>query len=116
MAIFPRPVSPFKAIRDLRMFLAQRQKHELIFAFLSVFLTVMLIVGFYVDSSFKTPWKRNIQYVESWPLDRSLAQIKAQQKIDQAKKKALQAELDKRKAENMRQFQKLDKKLDDLGL
>ena len=116
MAIFPRPVSPFKAIRDLRMFLAQRQKHELIFAFLSVFLTVMLIVGFYVDSSFKTPWKRNIQYVESWPLDRSLAQIKAQQKIDQAKKKLLQAELDKRKAENMRQFKKLDKKLDDLGL
>ena len=116
MAIFPRPVSPFKAIRDLRMFLAQRQKHELIFAFLSVFLTVMLIVGFYVDSSFKTPWKRNIQYVESWPLDRSLAQIKAQQKIDQAKKKLLKAELDKRKAENMRQFKKLDKKLDDLGL
>ena len=116
MAIFPRPVSPFKAIRDLRMFLAQRQKHELIFAFLSVFLTVMLIVGFYVDSSFETPWKRNIQYVESWPLDRSLAQIKAQQKIDQAKNKLLQAELDKRKAENMRQFKKLDKKLDDLGL
>ena len=115
MAIFPRPVSPFRAIRDLRVFLAQRQKHELVFAFLSVFLTVMLIAGFYVDSSFKTPWKRKIQYVESWPLDRSLAQIKAQQKIDQAAKKIREAELEKRRQEKMAQFKKLDKKLDDLG-
>lgn len=116
MAIFPRPVSPFRAIRDLRSYLAQRQKHELIFAFLSVAVTFVILVGFYVDSKFETPWKRNIQYVESWPLDRSLEQVRAQQKIDQAAKKVRQAELDKLRAEKMKQFQRLDKKLEDFGI
>lgn len=116
MAIFPRPVSPFKAIRDLRGFLATRQRHELIFAFLSIVITTLLIAGFYVDSRFERPWKRDVQYVESWPLDRSLEQIRAQQKIDLEKKKILQAELEKKRQERMKSFQRLDKKLDDLGL
>ena len=116
MAIFPRPVSPFRAIRDLRTYLAQRQKHELIFAFLSVAVTAVILAGFYVDSKFETPWKRNIQYVESWPLDRSLEQVRAQQKIDQAAKKIRQAEFEKKKQERMQEWQRLDKKLEDLGI
>lgn len=116
MAIFPRPVSPKRAINDLRQFLSTRQQHELIFGFLSVAITALLIAGFYVDSKFEKVWKRDIQYVESWPLDRSLEQIRAQQKIDLAKKKELEAELEKRKQERMKSFQRLDKKLDDLGL
>ncbi|RJF93776.1 hypothetical protein D3876_05660 [Sphingomonas cavernae] len=116
MAIFPRPVSPWRALRDLRGFLAMRQKHELIFGFLSIMITTLLIAGFYVDSRFEKPWKRDVQYVESWPLDRSLEQIRAQQKIDMEKKKVLQAELEKRRQERMKSFQRLDKKMDDLGL
>jgi len=116
MAIFPRPVSPIKAIRDLRYFLATRQKHELIFAFLAVFITTMLIAGFYVDSRVEKPWKRDVQYVESWPLDRSDEQIRAQQKIDLARKKALLAEHEKKRQANMKSFQRLDKKLEDMGL
>lgn len=116
MAVFPRPVSPKRAIRDLRMFLAMRQKHELVFGFLSIGITTLLIAGFYVDSRVEKPWKRDIQYVESWPLDRSLAQIRAQQQIDLEKKKILQAELEKKKRERMEQFRKVDRQLDALGL
>ncbi|MCJ8158973.1 hypothetical protein [Sphingomonas sp. LaA6.9] len=116
MAIFPRPVSPRRALRDLRGFLAMRQKHELIFGFLSITITTLLMAGFYVDSRVEKPWKRDIQYVESWPLDRSLEQIRAQQKIDAEKKKVLQAELEKRKQERMEQFRKVDRQLDALGL
>ena len=116
MAIFPRPVSPWRAIRDLRVFLAQRERHELIFAFLSVFITVMLIVGFYIDSQVEKPWKRNIQYVESWPLSRSDAEIVAQQKIDMVKKKAAMAKFEAERQKRMKSFQRLDKQMDDLGL
>lgn len=116
MAIFPRPVSPVKAFRDLRLFLAQRQKHELIFAFLSVVITGLLIAGFYVDSRMDKPWKRDVFYVESWPLDRSLEQIRAQQKIDLEEKKVRQAEFEAKRQERMRQFQKVEKQLEALGL
>lgn len=116
MAIFPRPVAPLRAIRDLRLFLVSRQKHELIFGFLSIAITTLLIAGFYVDSRVEKPWKRDIQYVESWPLDRSLEQIRAQQKIDMEQKKLRDAELEKRRQERMRQFQKVDRQLDALGL
>lgn len=116
MAIFPRPVSPLKALRDLRYFLATRERHELVFAFASIVITTLLIAGFYVDSRVEKPWKRDIQYVESWPLDRSLEEIRAQQKIDMERKKVLQAELEKKRQERMKSFQRLDKKLEDLGL
>jgi hypothetical protein len=106
MAIFPRPVSPFRAIRDLRVYLAQRQRHELVFAFLSVAITTLILVGFYVDSKFERPWKRNIQYFENWPANRSDEEIRAR----------LAADLIKDKEERMKSFQRLDKKMDDLGI
>lgn len=116
MAIFPRPVSPRKAIRDLRLFLAMRQKHELIFGFLSVVITALLIAGFYVDSRIDKPWKRDVFYVQSWPLDRSLEQIKAQQAIDMKDKKKREAEMEAKRQERMRQFQKVEKQLEAIGL
>jgi hypothetical protein len=116
MAIFPRPVSPIRAIRDLRMFLAQRQKHELIFAFLSIFITVMLIAGFYVDSRFEKPWKRDVQYFESWTADRSDEEIRARLAKDLERDKVVKAKLAAEKQKRMESFQRLDKKMDDLGL
>lgn len=116
MAIFPRPVSPVRAINDLRQFLSQRERHELIFAFLAVILTTLLIAGFYVDSRVDKPWKRDIQYFQSWPADRSDEQIRAQLAIDMKRNAELRAKAEKLKQERMRQFQKLDKQLDDLGL
>ena len=109
-------LSPLRAIRDLRGFLADRKPYELYFLMAAFAVTFAIVWAFVRDTKFEKPYERNIIYVQSWPLDRSDEAIKAQQKIDQEKKKILQAELDKRKAENMRQFKKLDKKLDDLGL
>lgn len=116
MAIFPRPVSPLRAIRDLRVFLAQRERHELVFALLSVVITTLLIAGFYVDSRVDKPWKRDIQYFESWPATRSDAEIRARLAEDLKLDKVKKAELEKKRQERMQQFQRLDKKLDDLGL
>ena len=116
MGFFSR-LNPLTAVRDLRRFLAMRQKHELIFGFLSVFVTTLLIVGFYIDSEgMRKPWKRDIMYVQDWPLDRSLEQIQAQQKIDMEKKKAQQAELEKRRRERQAEFKKVDDALDRLGI
>lgn len=115
MAIFPRPVSPFRAIRDLRVYLAQRQRHELVFAFLSVAITTLILAGFYVDSKFERPWKRNIQYFENWPANRSDEEIRARLAADLVKDKERAAEIEKLRQERMKSFQRLDKKLDDLG-
>ena len=116
MAI-PRRYNPLTALRDLRGFLASRQKHELIFAFLAIFLTGTLLVGFYVDSNLKRPWKRpEIQYVQDWRLDRTDAEIIAQQKIDAVQAKADAAKLEKLKAERRAEFKKVDDALNRLGI
>ena len=116
MAFLPRPASPFRALRDLRIFLAQREPHQVIFAFLAFFLTAMLLLGFYLDSRTEKVWKRDVQYVESWPIDRSDAEIIAQQRIDLAKKRERDKALEAKRQERMRQFQKVDEQLDALGL
>ncbi len=108
--------SPVRAWRDLRLFFAQRGKIELGFAALALFLTGMILAGFYVDSRMEKPYKREIIYVESWPADRTDEQIKAQQKIDQAAREKRMAELEKKRAERQAQFKRLDDKLESWGL
>jgi hypothetical protein len=112
----PRPVSPLAAWRDLRRFLAARQKHELIFGILAILMTGTFIVAFFVDSNIERPWKRDIQYVESWPLDRSDEEIRAQQLIDAEKRAVQEAEMAKLRAERQEQFKKIDDRLNRLGL
>lgn len=109
--------SPFAAIRDLRRFLAARGKHELIFGFLAVAVTATLIIGFVLDSKDLTkPWERDIMYVQDWPLDRSLEQIRAQQKIDMEKRKIEEAKLEKLQRERQAEFKKIDDALTRLGI
>ena len=115
MQFFAR-MSPFRAVRDLRLFLHQRQKHELIFLFLSVILTGLLIIGFAKDSSVEKVYKPEIVYVQQWKLDRSDAEIVAQQKVDQVKKDAELAERKKRQDERQAAFKRLDDKLTRMGL
>ena len=110
MQFFAR-MSPFRAVRDLRLFLHQRQKHELIFLFLSVILTGLLIIGFAKDSSVEKVYKPEIVYVQQWRLDRTDAEIRAQQAID-APIKQKQMDEQKRRQEELRaSFQKVDDKL-----
>jgi hypothetical protein len=115
MQFFAR-MSPFRAVRDLRLFLHQRQKHELIFLFLSVILTGLLIIGFAKDSSVEKVYKPEIVYVQQWRLDRTDAEIRAQQAID-APIKQKQMDEQKRRQEELRaSFQKVDDKLKRWGL
>jgi hypothetical protein len=78
------------AWRDLRAFLVSRQRHQLVFAALAVGLSVLLVLGFYHDSSFPVP--ERIVYVENWPANRTDAEIIAQQKVERIEKKKALAE------------------------
>ena len=81
-----------------------------------VMITTLIIAGFYVDSKFEKPWKRDIQYFESWPANRTDEEIRARLAADLIKDKQRKAELEKLRQERMKSFQRLDKKLDDLGI
>jgi len=98
----PRPSSPTAAWRDLKAFLGQQERHKFVFAAIAILIPVVIVSGFYVDSNIKP--EAQIIYVQSWPADRTDEQIKAQQKIDQAKR-------DKEVAERRRQYQELEKRL-----
>ena len=112
-----RLFNPLVAINDLRRFLAGREKHELIFAFLAVFVTFAILLAFYADTgSLKVPYKREIQYVESWPADRTDADIIAAQKADAANRAEREAQLKKRREEHRAALQRLDNALTRLGI
>mgnify|MGYP001807139828 CR=1 FL=1 len=115
MAFFAR-MNPFRAVRDLRLFLHQRQKHELIFLVVSVVLTGLLLIGFAKDSKVEKVYKPDIVYVQQWRLDRTDAEIRAQQAIDgPIKQKAIDAQ--KKREEEMRaSFKRMDDKLNNWGL
>lgn len=108
--------SPFRAINDLRRFLAQRERHELVFLFLSVVITTLLIAGFVKDSHVERVYKRDVQYFSSWPADRSEAQIKADQIRDMALKTKTDATIEKKQADLKAQFKRVDDKLTRWGL
>lgn len=108
--------SPFRAIRDLRFFLSQRQPYELIFLVLAILITTALIAGFVHDSHEERPYKKNIIYVQQWPATRSEAEILAQQKIDQVVAHKERDEQLKREKALQAQFKKLDDKLKAYGL
>ena len=98
----PRPSSPLAAWRDLKAFLGQQERHKFVFAAIAVIIPMVIVAGFYVDANIKP--EPQIIYVENWPADRTDDQIKAEQKIDQAKR-------DKAAAERRRQYQELEKRL-----
>jgi len=100
MAVLIR-FNPFRAIGDLRRYLASRGKHELIFLFAALIICTLIVGGFAVASKVDKPYKPpEIIYVQSWRADRTDAEIIAQQKIDMAKKKiddAREAEFEAKK-------------------
>lgn len=108
MAFFPPMVGPRAAFADLRAFMRQRGREQWIGAALALLSTIIIVILFFVDSQINTAPPARIVYVEQWKADRSDAEIVEQQKTDQAKRDA--AEQAKRE-----QFQRLDRKLDDLG-
>ena len=104
MAIFPHPSSPRAALADIRAYWSHRNRDHIIGASLAVLVTIILLILFFVDSKINTAPQRTVQYVESWPADRSDAEIIAQQKKEKA-------DYDRRVKERQEEFRKLEKTL-----
>lgn len=106
---FLRYISPLRAFRDLRFFLARRRPHELWFGILALLLTFVVIAAFIHDSHVETPYEPpNIIYAESWPITRTDAEIKQQQVIDEAKRHIEEEKLDKLRKQKQAEFKKVD--------
>jgi hypothetical protein len=101
---FPRPSGPATLWRDIKALAATRERHQLVFMALSLFMTVMIFGVFALDFRQAHVVPPQIIYVESWPKTRTDAEIKKQQKIDSAALHAAQKE-------RQRQFQKLARAL-----
>ena len=84
MSWFPRPSTPSAAFADLRAFMSHRSREQKIGAALSLLVTAIIVIVFFVDSKINTAPPPYIVYVENWPAKRSDAEIVAQQKKDQA--------------------------------
>lgn len=111
-----RAMSPVRAFRDLRFFLANRKPYEIWFLLLAAAITAGIWWMFIKDSQFERPYRPNIIYVENWPLSRSDREIIEQQKIDLAKRRALEAELAEKRKARQEEFKKVDDALKRWGL
>jgi hypothetical protein len=109
MSWFPRPAGPRALFADIREFTRQRSQVQWIGAVVAVVMPLLIIAGFYYDSSHGIAPGPQLIYVESWPANRTDAQIKADQKRDQARRDAAMKE-------RQRQFRKLDKDLEKIGI
>ena len=101
MSWIPRPVGPRAAISDLAAFMRHRSREQLIGGALAFLTTIIIVILFLVDSKVNTAPSAQIVYVDSWSANRTDAEIIAQQKKDQAARRA--AELEKQ-----RQYQRLE--------
>ena len=103
MSVFPPVASPSAAFRDLRAFLRQRSREQVIAACLSVLITTIILIIFMVDSKINTAPPERVIYVQPYKPGRTDAEIIADQKKDQAEKEAF-------RREKQRQFQELEKR------
>ncbi len=104
MSWFPRPVGPRAALADFAAAFRHSSYEQRIGAALSVLVTIIIVIIFFVDSKINTAPPPQVVYVDSWTMNRTDAEIIEQQKKDQAAKEAAAKE-------RQRQFQKLEKQL-----
>ena len=109
MSWFPRPAGPKALLADLRLFASQRSRYQWAGLAVAIVMPLLIIAGFWHDASHGIAPGPQLIYVDSWPANRTDAQIKAQQKVDQARREAALKE-------RQRQFQKLDKDLKKVGI
>jgi hypothetical protein len=109
MSWFPRPAAPKALWADIRAFAAERSPYHWGGLAVALLMPALIIAGFWHDSAHGVQPGPQLIYVQSWPANRTDAQIKADQKRDQARRDAALKE-------RQRQFRKLDKDLDRLGI
>ena len=115
MQFFAR-FSPIRAYKDLRRFLIGREPYELGFLLLAMMVTGFFVYAFAFDGQIEQEYKPDVIYVEQYRLDRTDAEIAAQQKIDGAAKEKRLAERRKRELERQASFKRLDDNLRSVGL
>lgn len=109
-------LSPLRAARDLRMFLKLRHQYELFFMFGAFFVTMLIVAALFKDSYFEKEYRREIIYVQNWRADRSMAEILAKQKIDEAERLKREAEFKAKADKRQREWKKVDDKLREWGI
>ena len=105
MAILPPTSSPRTALRDFAAVFRHADNRDRILAItLSILITIIILILFFVDSKINTAPPPRIVYVEDYKTGRTDADIIADQKKDQAEREAAAKE-------RQRQFQGLEKRL-----
>lgn len=112
---FPRPVRLSAAFADLRAFLAGRQRHQWVFAALSVAIPAYFVTGMIFNVREKAYKPPEVIFVMDYAKNRTDAQIRAQQKIDSERLRAEKAEEARILDERRRALAPITKRLDDLG-
>jgi hypothetical protein len=105
MAIFPRPSRPSAVWADFKAFLKQQERPKFFILALSIAIPLLIVAGFYHDAGMDRPAPR-IVYVQSWPANRTDAEIVKQNIADQKI-------LDAKRRETQKQYQRL---ADTLGI
>jgi ribosomal protein S21 len=76
--------SPRTVWRDMRGFFATRQKHQLVFAAISVAIPCIIALEFYSIEPVRLVYRPpTVVFAKNWNKGRTIAEIKAQQAIDQ---------------------------------
>lgn len=104
MSFFPHPSSPSAAMRDLLAFMRQRSREQVIGASLALLVTAIVVIEFLVDSQMGTAPPPQVVEVQIYSPNRTDAEIRADQKKDQAEREAA-------KKADQKQFQQLAKQL-----
>ena len=111
-----RSIAPLGAFQDLKLFLGQRRKHEVVFLALSLAITYLIIFYMIKDSKIERDTRPVIIYVQQWPANRTDAQIIAQQKIDGVEQTKREEAAKKREAENQAAWKRIDDGLKKYGI
>lgn len=109
---FFQKLAPGNALRFLRT----RKRYQVVALTVSSVLVVGIIIGFFKDSRFFPEYKPNIIYFQSWPLDRSEAEIKRQLKLDNVRRYILLDEQKRKQKERQQEFQQIDNTLKGWGI
>lgn len=104
MAILPPTSSPRAALRDFAaVFRTSDNRDRILGLTLSVLVTIIILIVFFVDSQINTAPPPQITYVQDYKPGRTDADIIADQQKDEAERVAIAKE-------RQRQFQKLEKR------
>ncbi len=90
MSWFPRPAAPKALWADMRAFAAQRSRYQWGGLAIAIVMPLLIVAGFWHDSTHGIQPGPQVIYVQSWPANRTDAEIVADQQQDQAQREAAQ--------------------------